>query len=48
MAGSGSKKYILGLRGSRLRAAQIWAVILPAYILFVAITLCSETLLTCH
>jgi hypothetical protein len=29
-----AKKYILGLRGEKLRAAQIWAVILPAYILF--------------
>lgn len=29
-----ARKYILGLRGSKLRAAQIWAVILPAYILF--------------
>ncbi|KAK5171244.1 uncharacterized protein LTR77_004388 [Saxophila tyrrhenica] len=28
------KKYILGLRGRALRNAQIWAVILPAYILF--------------
>ena len=29
-----AKKYILGLRGNALRNAQIWAVILPAYILF--------------
>jgi MFS family permease len=28
------KKYIFGLRGRALRNAQIWAVILPAYILF--------------
>ncbi|KAK5127315.1 hypothetical protein LTR08_004354 [Meristemomyces frigidus] len=28
------KRYILGLRGDKLRSAQIWAVILPAYILF--------------
>lgn len=28
------KKYILGLRGKALRNAQIWAVILPAYLLF--------------
>ena|ERR1700761_5178969 len=29
-----AKQYILGLRGQALRNAQIWAVILPAYILF--------------
>lgn len=29
-----AKIYILGLRGQSLRNAQIWAVILPAYILF--------------
>ncbi|KAK5112166.1 hypothetical protein LTR85_011599 [Meristemomyces frigidus] len=29
-----SKKYILGLTGKKLRDAQIWAVILPAYLLF--------------
>ena len=29
-----TRKYILGLRGEKLRSAQIWAVILPAYILF--------------
>jgi len=29
-----AKNYILGSRGERLRSAQIWAVILPAYILF--------------
>ena len=29
-----TKKYILGLTGSKLRSAQIWAVILPAYLLF--------------
>ena len=29
-----AKKYIFGLRGQALRNAQIWAVILPAYILF--------------
>ena len=28
------KHYILGLRGSQLRNAQLWAVIMPAYILF--------------
>lgn len=28
------KKYILGLTGKKLRDAQIWAVIMPAYILF--------------
>lgn len=28
------QRYILGLRGEKLRSAQIWAVILPAYILF--------------
>ena len=28
------KRYILGLRGRKLRSAQIWAVILPAYLLF--------------
>ena len=29
-----ARRYILGLRGAKLRSAQIWAVILPAYILF--------------
>lgn len=29
-----AKKYIFGLQGQKLRNAQIWAVILPAYILF--------------
>lgn len=28
------KKYLFNLRGSALRSAQVWAVILPAYILF--------------
>ena len=28
------KSYILGLRGKQLRNAQIWAVILPTYILY--------------
>lgn len=29
-----AKKYLFNLRGRALRNAQIWAVILPAYILF--------------
>jgi len=28
------QRYILGLHGEKLRSAQIWAVILPSYILF--------------
>lgn len=29
-----ARKYILGLTGKKLRDAQIWAVIMPAYLLF--------------
>ena len=32
------QKFIFGLRGSKLRAAQIWAVIMPAYVLYVYMT----------
>lgn len=39
------KRYILGLRGRALRNAQIWAVILPAYILFGYNNACGGELL---
>jgi len=34
MAVEHGKKFFFGLRGSKLRSAQIWAVIMPAYLLF--------------